>query len=73
MGFDPLAEHFQFPFRGENHLRLLHSVGVGEIDAKKIEVRGLQVKEALFPFNPKHEELESPDAYYARRSSRLPA
>jgi uncharacterized protein (DUF362 family) len=73
MGFDPLAEHFQFPFRGENHLRLLSSVGVGEIDPKKIEVRGLPLKEALFPFNPKHEELEDPGAYYARPSSRLPA
>ncbi len=71
MGFDPLADHFQFPFRGENHLRLLHSVGVGEIDPKKIEVRGLPLKEALFPYNPKHEELESPDAYYARPSSRM--
>ena len=49
MGFDPLADHFQFPFRGENHLRLLHSVGVGEIDPKKIEVRGLPLKEAALP------------------------
>jgi len=65
MGYDPLAGHFEFPFPGENHLRLLHSVGVGEIDPKKIEVRGLPLKEALYPFNPKHEPLDTPTAYHA--------
>ncbi len=65
MGYDPLAEHFAFPFASENHLRLLHCVGVGEIDPKKIEVRGLALKDALYPFNPKHEELEMPTAYHA--------
>ena len=66
MGYDPLAGHFEFPFPSENHLRLLHSVGVGEIDPKKIEVRGLALKEAVYPFNPKHEELRSfPTAYHA--------
>jgi uncharacterized protein (DUF362 family) len=72
MGYDPLAGHFQFPFPGENHLRLLHGVGVGEIDPKKIEVRGLPLKEAVYPFNPKHEALEIPTAYLAHYS-RLPA
>ena len=69
MGYDPLAEHFEFPFPSENHLRLLHGVGVGEIDPKRIEVRGLPLKEAVYPFNPKHEELEIPTAYHALRSA----
>ena len=73
MGYDPLAGHFEFPFPGENHLRLLHSVGVGEIDPKKIEVRGLPLKEAVYPFNPKHEQLEIPTAYHAHYDPRLPA
>ncbi|MGA2253180.1 MAG: DUF362 domain-containing protein [Thermoguttaceae bacterium] len=71
MGYDPLAEHFKFPFPSENHLRLLYSVGVGEIDPKKIEVRGLPLKEAVYPFNPKHEQLDTPTAYYAHYDSRL--
>ena len=50
MGYDPMAGHGQDVFPGENHLRLLHDVGVGEIDPKRIEVAGLSVKEALFPF-----------------------
>ena len=41
MGYDPQAGHMQFPFPGENHLRLLASVGVGSIDLKRIEVRGM--------------------------------
>ncbi len=73
MGYDPLAGHFQFPFPGENHLRLLHSVGIGEIDPKNIEVRGLPLKEAVHSFNPKHEELEEPTAYDAHHHGRLPA
>jgi uncharacterized protein (DUF362 family) len=73
MGYDPMADHFQFPFPSENHLRLLHGVGVGEIDPKRIEVRGLPLKEAVYPFNPKHEALEIPTAYLAHYSSRLPA
>ncbi|MGO9108365.1 MAG: DUF362 domain-containing protein [Thermoguttaceae bacterium] len=71
MGYDPLAGHFEFPFPGENHLRLLQSVGVGEIDPKKIEVRGLPLKEAIYPFNPKHEKLELPTAYHAHYDPRL--
>ena len=50
--------------------RLLHGVGVGEIDPKKIEVRGLPLKDAIYPFNPKHEALEIPTAYHAHYGSR---
>jgi len=53
MGYDPQADHFQFPFQGENHLKLLASVGVGTNELGRIEVRGLSIKEALHPFNPK--------------------
>jgi uncharacterized protein (DUF362 family) len=73
MGYDPLADHFQFPFPSENHLRLLRSVGVGEIDPKRIEVRGLPLKEAVCPFNPKHEAIETPTAYHAHYDPRLKA
>ena len=70
MGYDPLAGHFEFPFPSENHLRLLHSVGVGEIDPKKIEVRGLPLNEAIYPFNLKHEALDIPLTYHAHYGSR---
>ena len=61
MGFDPMAPHWQHPFPGDNHLLLLAQVGVGAADPKRIEVRGVSVKEAVFPYNPKRQprgELE---------------
>ena len=63
MGYDPLADHFAFPFPCENHLKLVNSAGLGEIDPKKIEVRGLPLDKAIYPFNPKREPLEIPTAY----------
>jgi len=51
MGYSPMAGHGEHPFQGENHLRLLHEAGVGEIDPGRIEVAGLSVKEALCPFD----------------------
>lgn len=53
MGYDPQAGHGQFPFPGENHLRLLAQAGVGTIDPARIEVRGLALKDATFPFRTK--------------------
>ncbi|MGO8749322.1 MAG: DUF362 domain-containing protein [Thermoguttaceae bacterium] len=53
MGYDAQAGHFQFPFMGDNHLKLLASMGIGTNDVKRIEVRGLSIREALFPFNPR--------------------
>jgi uncharacterized protein (DUF362 family) len=53
MGFDPKAPHSQFPFQGDNHLRLLASVGVGTNDPGRIEIAGLPLKEAVFPFQAK--------------------
>jgi len=53
MGWDPQGPHMQPPFPGENHLRLLASVGVGTNNVKRIEVRGLSVEKALHPFKMK--------------------
>jgi uncharacterized protein (DUF362 family) len=50
MGFDPEAPHGQKPFPGDNHLRLLAQAGVGAIDLKHIEVRGLKIKDAVCQF-----------------------
>lgn len=62
MGYDPLGDHFAWPFPGDNHMKLLASVGVGTLDPKKIEVLGLTIEEAKFPFNPKHLPLDYPTA-----------
>lgn len=50
MGFDPQAPHGHKPFPGDNHLRLLAQAGVGAIDLKRIEVRGLKIKDAVCQF-----------------------
>jgi uncharacterized protein (DUF362 family) len=50
MGYDPQAAHGAFPFPGDNHLRLLAAAGVGTIDPARIEVRGLSIRDARFPF-----------------------
>jgi uncharacterized protein (DUF362 family) len=52
MGFDPQAADGHAPFPGTNHLRLLASVGVGANDLRRIEVRGVPIKEVLCPFQP---------------------
>jgi uncharacterized protein (DUF362 family) len=67
MGYDPQAGHAQFPFPGDNHLRLLAQVGVGTIDPKRIEVCGLPLEKAIYPFNPKRLPLDYPTAMYSRR------
>jgi uncharacterized protein (DUF362 family) len=50
MGFDPQAGESVFPFQGSNHLQLLAQAGVGTNDLKRIEVRGVPLKEAVCPF-----------------------
>jgi len=50
MGFDPRAVSGKAPFRGDNHLELLAKGGIGTNDLKRIEVRGLSIQEALFPY-----------------------
>jgi uncharacterized protein (DUF362 family) len=67
MGYDPQAGHFQFPFPCDNHLLLLAQAGVGTIDPKRIEVLGLPLEKAVFPFNPKKLPLDIPTAMYSHR------
>ncbi len=55
MGFDPRADHGQFPFQGDNHLKLLAAAGVGTNDPGRIEIRGLPLAQAVFPFQPQAE------------------
>ncbi|MCS6954299.1 MAG: DUF362 domain-containing protein [Bryobacterales bacterium] len=51
MGYDPRAERGTAPFRDcDNTLRLAEAVGLGTTDLRRIEVRGLSIREALFPF-----------------------
>ncbi|MGA2034579.1 MAG: DUF362 domain-containing protein [Thermoguttaceae bacterium] len=73
MGYDPQAGHGQFPFPGENHLLLLAAVGVGAIDIKRIEVAGVPLQQALFPFNPQKRKLADPTAMFHGRARSLPA
>lgn len=58
MGFDPQAPHGQPPFQGDNHLRLLASVGMGTNDVKRIEVVGMPLKDAIHPFQPPRRKEE---------------
>jgi uncharacterized protein (DUF362 family) len=52
MGFDPMAPHGQFPFPGDNHLTLLAEGGIGTNDLQRIEVVGLPLNEAVYPYQP---------------------
>jgi uncharacterized protein (DUF362 family) len=60
MGYDPTADHKQFPFMGDNHLALLAEKGVGTNVVEDIETRGLAVKDALHPFNPRRLQVGKP-------------
>ena len=52
MGYDPRANKGTAPFVDcDNTLRLAEARGVGTTDLKNIEVRGLSIREALFPFS----------------------
>jgi uncharacterized protein (DUF362 family) len=51
MGYDPRARKGVSPFKEcDNTLLLAESLGVGTCDLKRIEVVGLPIKEARFPF-----------------------
>ena len=52
MGFDPQAPPDHSPFPGDNHLELLASKGMGTNDLGRIEVVGLNLEEAVHPFQP---------------------
>ncbi len=60
MGYDPAADHNEFPFPAENHLKLAASTGIGSVDLDRIEVRGLSVREACHPFNPTRLKVGNP-------------
>ena len=60
MGYNPAAHPGQFPFMGENHLKLLAEKKIGTIELDKIDVRGLALNEAVHPFNPKRHRVGSP-------------
>jgi len=60
MGYDPTAGHGEFPFMGENHLALLANKGVGTHVVEDIEVRGVPLREAVFPFNPQRRKIGTP-------------
>lgn len=50
MGYDPMAKPGTGPFPGDNHLQMAADLGLGTNDPGKIEVVGLSIKEARFPF-----------------------
>jgi uncharacterized protein (DUF362 family) len=53
MGYDPRAERGASPFlRGDNTLRLAEGAGIGTTDLKRIDVRGLRIREAFCDYGP---------------------
>jgi uncharacterized protein (DUF362 family) len=50
MGYNPLANHGQFPFPGENHLQWAAEASLGTRDPARVEVVGLKIAEALTRF-----------------------
>ncbi len=53
MGFDPTTEWPAIPFlHGHNHLTLARAMGLGTNVLDEIEVRGVPIAEARFPFKP---------------------
>jgi len=53
MGFDPTADYPNPPFlRGDNHLNLAHSVGLGTNRLEEIQVVGPAIQDVRYPFRP---------------------
>ncbi len=53
MGYDPRARRGEKPFlHGDNTLTLAEAAGIGTADLKRIDVRGLSIKEALHDYGP---------------------
>jgi uncharacterized protein (DUF362 family) len=50
MGYDPMADHGRFPYPGESHLKWAAEAGLGAFDPARIEVVGLSLKDARYPF-----------------------
>ena len=52
MGYDPRATRGTAPFATcDNTLLLAEALGVGSADLKRIEVRGMALDKARFPFS----------------------
>ena len=51
MGYDPMAARATGPFPGDNHLAMAAALGLGTNDPKEIEVLGVPLKDALYPFH----------------------
>jgi uncharacterized protein (DUF362 family) len=53
MGYDPRTTRGSIPFRGcDNTMLLAEAHGVGSADLERIEVRGVSIADAKFPFEP---------------------
>jgi uncharacterized protein (DUF362 family) len=50
MGYDPMAKSATGPFPGDNHLALAAELGLGTNNPAEIEVVGVPLKEAVYPF-----------------------
>ncbi len=50
MGYNPAADHGHFPFPGENHLKWAAEAGLGTNEPSRIEVVGLSLRDARYPF-----------------------
>jgi uncharacterized protein (DUF362 family) len=51
MGHDPLGRPNTWPFRGDNYLALGAEAGLGSNDPAQIDLPGLTIEQAHFPFN----------------------
>jgi uncharacterized protein (DUF362 family) len=52
MGYDPRAARLTHPFdRGDNFLLLAEQAGLGSADLSQIEVRGLSIEKARYPYD----------------------
>lgn len=50
MGFDPLSAAATGPFPGDNQIALAYGRGLGEANLDQLDVRGLSVAEARYPY-----------------------
>lgn len=50
MGFDPLGAAGVGPYPGDNHLALAYARGLGEARLDQLDIRGLTLTEALYPY-----------------------
>jgi hypothetical protein len=52
MGYDPRAARLTHPFdHGDNFLLLAEQAGLGSADLSQIDVRGLSIEKARYPYD----------------------